>query len=215
MAATLRTRVLGRRLRLEPVEGWVQKEETDPEDGFSLVTIGRRLPVRIRGNTFRGGQRLVLVAAYRGRGRRRAWALWREPGSGRQEWIRRPRELARRLGLPWRLGTLVDVGAAAFLVWAVAVRSLRFPAFYEEAAGVLGDRTVRILLDPVFGFFHALDRLLVRLEWMRAYDRVFDYPLWLAAGVILTYIAIKTVLVGLSREYATFRLRRSVERAAR
>ncbi|MFP4561322.1 MAG: hypothetical protein ACLFRB_04040 [Thiohalorhabdus sp.] len=210
MAKELRTRVLGRRLHLRRVTGWVRGGEGAPEGGFSLDTGSRHLPVRAPDAVPREGQRLTLVAAYRGG--RRAWTLWHDPGSGHHGWMDRPLVLVRRLGLAWRFGTVADLAVAAVLVWTVAVRSLRFPALYDGAAALLGEGPVEAVLGAVFGLFHGIDRLLVRLEWMRAYDRVFDYPVWLGAGVVLAYAAVKLALVGLSLLYAALRLRRSARR---
>ncbi|MFA9460621.1 hypothetical protein [Thiohalorhabdus methylotrophus] len=214
MASRLRTRVLGKRVHLKRVDGWVRQDGESSRDGLSLDTGSRRLPLRIPGRFFRDGQRLSLVAVYRGRGRRRAWALWSDPGSGLREWITRPAALARRLRLAWRPLTPLDALLVGALVWAVAVRGLRLPALYAGAAAWFGEAPVHAVLDRISALFHGLDRLLVRLEWMRAYERVFDHPVWLGAGVVLAYAALKGALLGLSLGYSIFRLRRAVLRAS-
>ena len=214
MPPALPTRVLGKRLRLRRVAGWVRRGEDAPETGFALDTPSGRLPVRIPGAAFREGRRLALVAAYRGRGRRRDWALWVDPVSGHHGWIARPWLLASRLGLPWRPFTWADPAAVAFLVWAVAVRSLRFPAAYRAVEGLFGEAATRAAVDGLFGVFRRIDRLLVEWEWMKAYDRVFDFPVWLGVGVGMAYAGVRLLLSGLSLGYATLRLRRSALRVA-
>jgi len=209
-----RTRILAKRLLLRRLAGWVRQDGEGSPESFALDTSAKRLPVRIPGASFRERQRLSLVAAYRGKGRRGMWALWIDPGSGHHGWVVRPFALARRLGLPWRPATWLDLPVAGFLVWAVAVRALRFPAVYQSAEALVGEDFVGAVLGRVFGLFHGVDRLLVEMGWMRAYDRVFDFPGWLGVGVVLAYAAVRLLLAGLSLGYAAFRLRRSVLRIA-
>lgn len=214
MASPAGTRILGKRLRVRRLTGWVRRVAGDGEGAFALDTAARRVSVSLSGVGFRDGQRLSLVAAYRGRGHRRGWALWIVPASGHYGWVAPPWRLAMRLGVPWRPLNWWDPLAAGALVWAVAMRALHFPGLYRTAEALLGEGAVTAVMSPVFGLFHRLDRTLVEWEWMKAYDRVFDFPVWLGAGVALAYALVRLVAAGLSLAYATFRLRRSVMRAA-